>query len=135
MQLPTHRPVILCVDDDSAQLGVHAAVLSGAGYEVLTATNAAAGLHLLTHNPVELVISDHVMRDLSGTVLLAEMKRIKPDVRVILFSGLPNAPEDAEHADVFLSKGMPSPDFLDVIKKLLQGRLLLLEKLAAGPSG
>lgn len=122
MQSPTHRPVILCVDDDSAQLSVHAAVLSSAGYEVLTATNAAAGLHLLTHNLVELVICDHVMHDLSGTVLLAEMKRIKPNVRVVLFSGLPDAPEGAEHADVFLTKGMSSPAFLNVIRELLKGR-------------
>jgi len=122
LQSPTHRPVILCVDDDSVQLSVHAAVLSSAGYEVLTATNAAAGLHLLTHNLVELVICDHVMHDLSGTVLLAEMKRIKPNVPVVLFSGLPDAPEGAEHADVFLTKGMSSPAFLDVIRELLKGR-------------
>jgi len=121
MQPPTHRPVILCVDDDSAQLSLRAAVLSRAGYDVLTATNAAAGLHLLTHNPVELVISDHVMRDVSGAVLLAEMKRIKPGVRVVLLSGLPDAPEGAEYADVFLTKGMSPPDFLNVIQGLLKG--------------
>ena len=122
MQSPTHHPVVLCVDDDPAQLGVHAAVLSSAGYEVLTATNAAAGLHLLTHHPVELVICDHLMHDLSGAVLLAEMKRIKPNVPVVLFSGLPDAPEGAEQADVFLTKGMSSRDFLEVIRELLKGR-------------
>jgi DNA-binding NtrC family response regulator len=122
LQFPTHRPVILCVDDDPAQLAAHAAVLSGAGYEILTATNAAAGLHLLTHNPVELVISDHVMHELSGAVLLTEMKRIRPGVRVILFSAFADAPDNAEYADVFLTKGMSSRDFLNVIHGLLEGR-------------
>ena len=72
------RQVVLCIDDDSEQLKLRTMILSNAGYTVLTATNAAAGLHLYMHNRVDLVISDHVLPDAAGADLLGEMKRANP---------------------------------------------------------
>lgn len=115
----TPRQVVLCIDDDSDQLNLRTLALSSAGYRVLTATNAAAGLHLLTHNHVDLVISDHVLPDAPGADLLGEMKRFNPRVAVVLLSGFSEAPAGIEHADVFLTKGMAVPDFLAAIAKLL----------------
>lgn len=114
-----HRSVLLCIDDNPAELRLRARVLFNAGYAVLTATNGAAGLHLFTHNHIDLVISDHVLQDVPGAHLIAEMKRIKPGVPFLMLSGLQDCPQGAEEADVFITKGMSPPEFIEAIGKLL----------------
>jgi len=116
------RQVILCIDDDSEQLNLRTLALSSAGYRVLTATNAAAGLYLFAHNHVDLVISDHVLPDAPGADLLGEMKRFNPNVPLVLLSGFSETPAGVEQADVLLTKGMAVPDFLAAIAKLLSGK-------------
>jgi len=113
------RQVILCIDDDSEQLNLRTLALSSAGYRVLTATNAAAGLYLFAHNHVDLVISDHVLPDAPGADLLGEMKRFNPNVPLVLLSGFSETPADVEQADIFLTKGMAVPDFIAAIAELL----------------
>jgi len=114
-------PVLLCIDDNPAALKLRTLVLSNAGYAVLTATNGSAGLHLFTHNHIDLVISDHVLPDVPGDQLIEEMKRVKPHVPFLMLSGLPEAPEGVERK-LFISKDMSLPDFLDTIRRLLEGR-------------
>jgi hypothetical protein len=49
------------------------------------------------------------------------MKRIKPDVRILMFSGLAHLPETArDHVDAFLQKGQSPTVVLDKIRELLQ---------------
>src|SRR5204863_5282419 len=116
------RQVVLCIDDDSEQLKLRTMILSSAGYTVLTATNAAAGLHLFMHNPVDLVISDHVLPDAPGADLLGEMKRANPKIPVVLLRGFSETPAGIEAADIFLTKGMAVPDFVVARAKLRSRR-------------
>ena len=94
-------------------------LLSIAGYKVLTATNPHAALRLFALNEVDLVITDHLLPGLSGVELTAEMKRLKPEVPVILYTGLLDPPANAEVADLILVKGMTPPEFLAAIAKLV----------------
>jgi ABC-type uncharacterized transport system involved in gliding motility auxiliary subunit len=49
------------------------------------------------------------------------MKRIKPDVRILMFSGVPDVPERARvHVDAFLQKGESPMVVLDKIRELLE---------------
>lgn len=112
--------VILCVDDEAAALAVRCLVLSSAGYEVLTAADGAAALEIFRCVQVDLVITDYRLPRLTGTQLAAEMKRLKPAVPIVLFSGLVEAPLGSEHADLVMTKGMPPVEFLGEIGKLIQ---------------
>jgi DNA-binding response OmpR family regulator len=112
------RSVILCIDDEEKLLMIRQMVLSAAGYTVLTASDGRTGLELFRCKHIDLVITDHLLPDLSGTQLAVEMKRVKPDVPIILLTGLPDAPEGAEHANVVLTKGLPVPDFLRSVAEL-----------------
>lgn len=123
MQPPNPRLVLLCIDDNADELKLRTLILANAGYTVLTATSGEAGLHLFTHNHVDLVISDHVLQDVTGAQLLGEMKRLRPDVPFLMLSGL-DAPDGAERADMFVTKGMSPPDFLAAIQKLLKGKAI-----------
>ena len=72
-------------------------------------------------NPVDLVVTDQLLPDLSGVEMIAEMKRIKPDVPVLLLTGLVDAPPGFEQADMLLSKGITPPEFLLAITRLISG--------------
>jgi DNA-binding response OmpR family regulator len=118
---PTACPVILIIDDESNLLKVRQLVLASAGYRVLTAETGKAALEVFRRNPVDLVISDQLLPDKSGAQIAVEMKHMKPNIPIILLTGLSEAPEGAEHADLFLTKGLPVPEFLANVAKLLGG--------------
>jgi signal transduction histidine kinase/CheY-like chemotaxis protein len=69
---------------EMAQLG-----LESKGYQVLTASDGAAALNLYRQHwqEIEIVVIDMVMPHMSGPELFAAMKKINPDVRVIVSSG------------------------------------------------
>src|SRR5579872_528863 len=117
-----HRKVILCIDDEAKLLMVRQMVLSAAGYTVLSAANGRNGLELFRSKQIDLVITDHLLPDISGAQVAGEMKRIKPDVPIILLTGLPDAPEGSQHANVVLTKGLSVPDFLRSVYELADGR-------------
>ncbi len=112
-------PVILCVDEDPTGLTARRLLLTLAGYVVLTATTATIALKRFAHNHVDLVITDPLLPDLSAAQLVSEMKRLKPQVPVVLLTGLVEPPAGFEQADRLLSKGMTPPEFLAEIGKLL----------------
>jgi CheY-like chemotaxis protein len=111
--------VILCVDDDPIGLTARRLLLSVAGYTVLPATSAEIALRLFGCNRVDLVITDHLLPDLTGSELSAELKRLRPEVPVVLLTGLIDPPPGSEQADLLLTKGMTPPEFLAEIAQLL----------------
>ena len=98
------RNLILCIDDDPDLLHLHTIVLERAGYSVVAASAATQAMEVFREKPVDLVITDHILPGRSGSELIAEMKRMKPTVPIIMLSGLPEAPEGEQHADVFVEK-------------------------------
>jgi CheY-like chemotaxis protein len=63
-------------------------MLETAGYEVTAATTGDQALHLLTTLQVDGVLLEYDLPDATGSAVRAEMKRIKPDVPVLLFAGI-----------------------------------------------
>jgi CheY-like chemotaxis protein len=98
------KPVILCVDDELIPLTLRRSVLQRAGYEVLAASSGTEALEVLATEPVDLVLTDLLMPGLSGTELAREIRKRIPDVPIVLFSGVNELPDDASHADLFISK-------------------------------
>jgi signal transduction histidine kinase len=81
---------ILVLDDEPAIRLVLVEVLSDAGYRVSPAAAAAEALQLLDQTPFDLVISDIVMPEMSGTEFLKRARSAAPEVEVILITGLPD---------------------------------------------
>ncbi len=117
--LLANSPFILCVDDDPSGLTARRLLLSIAGYTVLTAPNGTTALRLFGCNRVDLVITGQFLSDLSGAQLVSEMKRLKPEVPIVLLTGLGDPPPGSECADLFLTKGMTPPEFLAEIARLV----------------
>jgi PAS domain S-box-containing protein len=80
---------ILIVEDDEAVAEVAAAFLEQAGFEVLTASCGRAGVERLESEPagVDAVVLDLVLPDMSGGDACVEMRRIRPELPVVLTSG------------------------------------------------
>ena len=78
---------ILIVDDDYTILSVLRKILERAAYTVFEASNGAEALKVLKEKKVNLVISDVYMPELSGIDLLAEIKKFKSAIPVILVTG------------------------------------------------
>ncbi len=77
---------ILVADDDRGIRTVLAQALGRAGYEVRTTGNASTLWRWVSEGDGDLVITDVVMPDESGLDLLPRMKKIRPDLRIIVMS-------------------------------------------------
>jgi two-component system response regulator PilR (NtrC family) len=84
---PDRRPPrILVVDDERSMRELLAIVLRREGYEVLLAENGRAAIATLEREPVDLLISDIKMPDMSGVEVLRAAKRIDQDILGIMIT-------------------------------------------------
>ena len=111
--------VILCIDDDHTALSVRRLLLSVAGYAVLTASSVEAALRLFNRNRVDLVVTDHWLPDGTGAELTCRTKQVKPNVPVVLLTGLVDIPPGYDKADLVLTKGVAPQEFLAAIETLV----------------
>lgn len=116
-------PVILCIDDEVVALDLRRRVLERKGYGVLTATSGKEALAILRSQRVDLILSDHLLKEgETGTALAADLKRIRPDVPIAIYSGVMEPPEDMEHVDVFITKLDSPEELFEQIASLLEKR-------------
>jgi CheY-like chemotaxis protein len=115
------RNVVLCVDDEEAVRCLLEFALEPFGYVALVASNGREALRLAAQRRVDAVILDYVMPDMNGGEVAQEMKRLRPDVPIILFSGLPDIPSSTlMHVDAVVAKGEGLRPLLAVLARLLQ---------------
>ena len=99
------KGVILCVDDEKTPLILRTSVLRKAGFEVVPAESAAGALAIIDSQAVvDLVLTDMLMPGISGAELAREVKLRRPELPVVLLSGVNEIPTSAPCVDLFLSK-------------------------------
>src|SRR6201988_4229093 len=84
--MPMPAGSILVADDDAAIRTVLNQALSRAGYEVRSTSNAATLWRWVSQGDGDLVITDVVMRDENAFDLLPRIKKVRPDLPVIIMS-------------------------------------------------
>lgn len=75
---------ILIVDDSGLARRSTRQLLEGLGHEVTEAADGARALELFFLNPPDAVILDMVMTGMYGLEVLARMRELQPDVKVIV---------------------------------------------------
>lgn len=83
--LGPHR--VLVVDDEESVVTTMQAILELDGYEVDVATTGQEALRRLGEKDYDLALTDLRLPDLSGTQILAEIRRDRPDTVTVLLTG------------------------------------------------
>jgi len=117
------KPFILCVDDEELGLQIRRAVLERAGYSVRTALNGREGLDAFSSDPVDLVVLDYSMPGMHGGDVALEMRRLRPQVPIILLSAYVNLPAEVTRiVDCSMLKGDGPELLLSKIQEFLSER-------------
>lgn len=92
--LPAHllrmhrRPLtLLLVDDEPNILSALRRLLRGSGYQIVTAGSGPEGLEVLARQPVDVIVSDQRMPNMTGVDFLRTVKRRYPETVRIVLSG------------------------------------------------
>jgi len=80
---------VLFIDDEDMILQVGSQMLNALGYTVLTSASGSEGVEILREQKeqVDLVILDMVMPDMSGMETFDALRKIDPEIKVLLSSG------------------------------------------------
>jgi DNA-binding NtrC family response regulator len=81
------KPRILLVDDEERFRANLEKMLGAQGLTVSARSSGAEALEELRHTPYDVIVLDIRMPGLDGLATLAEIKRLDPEVEVIILSG------------------------------------------------
>lgn len=81
------KKTLLFVDDEPNILSALKRVFFDDDFEILTATSGKEALKMMEGQPVQLVISDQRMPEMSGTELLAKIREKNPEIMRVILTG------------------------------------------------
>ena len=125
----TGSGLVLVVDDDPVVRNVITAALERAGFRVIAAADGVAGVEAFRQHTGEivLVLLDLTMPRQSGEQTFGELRRIRPEVWVVLMSGY----NEVDVTNRFVGKGLAGflqkpfrvGALLDLVRSILAGRV------------
>ncbi|MFT4542659.1 MAG: two-component system cell cycle sensor histidine kinase/response regulator CckA [Planctomycetota bacterium] len=119
-----HESLVLVVDDEDAVGRLTAHYVGMMGFHAIRAADGVEAVQIFREHAddLELVILDFIMPRLGGAETLAQMKRIRPSVPVILMSGYNEAiaVRDIDGVADFIQKPFAAHELLRVVQNTLQ---------------
>jgi len=79
---------VLCVENRPEYMAALRYMLESAGYQVMPATTGGEAVDLMKMHAVAGVLLEYDLPDATGVAVRAEIKRIRPEVPVLLFNGV-----------------------------------------------
>jgi two-component system response regulator PilR (NtrC family) len=116
-------PRILVVDDERSMRELLAIVLRREGYEVLLADNGRTAIDLLEREPVDLLISDIKMPDLSGVDVLRAAKKIDQDILGIMITAFASTETAVEAMRLGACDYLSKPFDIDLLKMKVREKI------------
>lgn len=115
---------ILVIEDDSRMAELIRRGLTEQGFETQMAYDGALGLKLATTKEYDLVITDIVLPQMDGLSLSREIRRIKPEMPIIMLTALGTTDDKIEGfdagADDYLVKPFEMRELIVRIRTLLK---------------
>jgi two-component system, cell cycle sensor histidine kinase and response regulator CckA len=116
---------VLLVEDEDVVRSFAARALARQGYEVLEAATGIEALEVMEREGglVDIVVSDVIMPEMDGPSMLKELRKTRPDLKIIFVSGYPDdafkksLDENEEYA--FLPKPFTLPQLAAKVKEQL----------------
>ena len=125
VDLPRGKERILYVDDEILLIEIGKELLQGLGYAVETRASAIDALEAFRIHPEKyhLVISDMTMPKMTGDQLAVEIKKIRPDIPIILSSGFSARIDSQRLARIGVSEMLMKPvtlyDLAKTVRRVL----------------
>ena len=96
--------VVLVVDDDESVIEIGSETLERAGFDVIRVGDAREAIEIfrLRAEEIRLVLLDRTMPAMSGEEAFEQLRKIRPDVRVVLVSGY----SESSSREAFAGKGL-----------------------------
>jgi PAS domain S-box-containing protein len=119
------KELILLVDDEEMIVNSTRQILERLGFDVIAKTNSTEALETFQEEPekFDLVITDQVMPNLTGTQLSEKLLAIRPDIPIILCSVFPEdvCPEELKRIGIkeFIAKPISMQKINKTIRKVL----------------
>ena len=134
--VPPHLPPpsLLLVDDDPMPRETLSTLLSGEGFQVVTASTGEEAERKLKaeHPPFDLVITDLVMPGKSGMDVLKCALKLNPSCTVLVLTGFGSVREATEAMELgafdFVTKPMQIDQFRNTLRRLMERRTLTHER-------
>jgi len=117
--------LVLVIDDEPMVLEVAQAILTNAGYEVLTASSGSDGLLLFNKwsDAILTVLVDMTMPDMSGIDVYHSIRRISANIPVVISSGFSKdlcvGKEEGDEHFHFLSKPYAGELLVETVSRLV----------------
>ncbi|MEZ4221279.1 MAG: response regulator [Polyangiaceae bacterium] len=125
-----HTKRVLIVDDEQSMRETLAANLELEDYEVVEATSGLDALGLFQSQHFDVVLSDIQMPQLNGVDALREMKRLRPEVPVVLMTAYAHEAVLREAVDegafTIVLKPFGIEEILDVVRRAAAPHLVLV---------
>ena len=94
-----HRTSLLVVDDDAGAREAVAAIARVAGFDVCLAAGGIEALEIVGANDsLDAVVSDLVMPQMDGLELAHRVRRLRPDIAMLLMTGYADRLDDVLNA-------------------------------------
>jgi DNA-binding response OmpR family regulator len=126
---------VLCVDDEPHVLSALQRTFRREPYEVVRAGAGGEALKILERCPVKVVISDQRMSGMTGTELLAEIRRRKPGVGLILLTAYGGAEAMARGLEAGIDFLMTKPWDEDRLRLAVRRLLREVDRLESPAEG
>jgi CheY-like chemotaxis protein len=104
---PVIQTRILLVDDNANGLKARKMVLEELGYGIVTAANGHDALERFEPRKFDLVVTDYKMPRMDGLELIVNLRRLEPELPIILISGFVDSMglnEENTKADAVIQK-------------------------------
>jgi two-component system NtrC family response regulator len=122
---------ILVVDDEPAQRELLGGFLAKQGWAVELAAGGTEALAILRRTPIDLVLADYRMPDLSGIGLLKASQQLNPEIPVVLMTAYGSIASAVEAMKAgaydYLSKPIELDALVHLIRRIAERRQLLAE--------
>jgi two-component system, NtrC family, response regulator PilR len=117
------RPRILVADDERSMRELLAIVLRREGYDVLLAETGRAAIALIEKEPIDLLISDITMPDVSGADVLRAAKRVDRDILGIMITALASTETAVEAMRLGACDYLSKPFDIDLLKMKVREKI------------
>lgn len=116
---------ILFIEDNDAYREKIASILRENNYFVDTADNPILGIQLFAKNKYDLVISDLMMSQMDGLVLISTLKGINPNIKTVILTGEPTDDTELSSIELHVDKYLVKESSIKVLLKYVK---IILEK-------